>query len=277
MKTSLLQAVSDAKKMYDQGKRIEWLADDFLKDLERHWRSEKFARRSESCKRNRNSLGRGTFTGGSRSMNHNQIKKGLNFCDNYEDTHMTTIVKKGVDGTSTRTSKIWVNPLCEDIVNTYKEECTNKFGDRELWPEEVYADGWIKACKPKKNRIVGIPKHVDPTTLGFPATKHSGFTSEINELKQKYAQMEAKYDGLMEMLRSGQIQVTNASPGVASTSASGNAAPRIERGNHDINQENQVARKAGHIREFNLDMENVDGEMERVSTSISTCEILNSL
>ncbi|KAL6584547.1 hypothetical protein OROMI_003836 [Orobanche minor] len=172
-------------------------------------------------------------------MNHNQIKKGLNFCDNYEDTHMTAIVKKGVDGTSTRTSKIWVNPRCEDIVNTYKEECTNKFGDRELWREEVYADRWIKACKPKKNRIVG-------------------FASEINELKQKYAHMEAKYDGLMEMLRSGQIQVTNPSPGVASTSASGNAAPRIERDNHDMNQ---VARNTGHIREFSLDMEDVGGEI----------------
>ncbi|KAL6586326.1 hypothetical protein OROMI_001314 [Orobanche minor] len=148
MKTSLLQAVADAKRMYDKGKRIEWLADDFLKQLERHWTSETFSRRSESCKRNRNLLACGTFTGGSRSSNHNQIKKGLDFCDNYEDTHMTTIVKKGVDGRSTITSKIWVDPRCEDIVNIYKEECTNKFGDRELWPKEVYADGWIKAAKP---------------------------------------------------------------------------------------------------------------------------------
>ncbi|KAL6547441.1 hypothetical protein OROMI_023162 [Orobanche minor] len=110
--------------------------------------------------------------------------------------------------------------------------------------------------------IVGILKYVHPSTLGFPATKCSclfttqspGFVREINELKQKYAQMEAKYDGLMEMLMSGQIQVTNASPGVASTLVSGKVAPRIERGNHDMNQENQVARNTRHIREFNLDL-----------------------
>ncbi|KAL6560970.1 hypothetical protein OROHE_006147 [Orobanche hederae] len=110
---------------------------------------------------------------GSRSSNHNQIKKGLDFCDNYKDTHMTTIIKKGVDGRSTITSKIRVDPRREDIVNIYKEECTNKFGDREFWPKEVYADGWIKEDKPKNNKVVGISKHVDPSVLGFPATKSS--------------------------------------------------------------------------------------------------------
>ncbi|KAL6574733.1 hypothetical protein OROMI_012018 [Orobanche minor] len=130
---------------------------------------------------------------------------------------------------------------------------------------------FLKNFKPKKNRIVGISKHVDPSTLGFPAIKSQNkiqllipsFASEINELKQKYAQMEAKYDGLMEMLRSEQIQVTN--PGVASTSASGNVAPRIERGNHDMNQENQVAENTGHII---LDLEDVGGEIGLNGTSI---------